>query len=464
MTISYVGAGTPATGNNASVTPVVHPSTQPGDMVLLFASIRNSGAGTVNDSGFWNWWAVGGANAKVYGKVWQAGDVVPAVTFTGGVANADTIAQVFTFRGVEPARAALGIEQLNGSAQNIAYPACDVPGANHALLLLAWKQDDNTSVSTPAGFTSAQATSTTTGDDASQAVFYQIQTAETDLTSGTLTVTGGAAAISRAFVLPLRPAATLTVTTQNVYPPRVTIAMSGMTIGDQLDIYRQVAGVRTLVRGGHVDSVDDTGFFVVDAEQPFGIPVTYVAVINGQVEYFSSATTYNPPGGHPVLTDAISGLSAEITLIAADDKTYSRDSARFRVGGRNLVVGAPFGQAEGRYQLFFDTTVGRENLMELLENATEGIVQLRSAHPDIYEDEDAYLAVDGITVARHSQDGSDPRRLVTIDYAEVQPWSDELLATGFTYGEVETFYSGLSYGSAAGDFATYLDAVQGDFS
>ena len=463
MTITFVGAGTPATGNNAPVTPVPHASTQPGDLVLLFASIRNSGTGTVNDNGFWDFWVVGGANAKIYGKTWHTGDVIPAVTFTGGVANADTIAQVLTFRGAELTRPLTGIEQLNGSAQNIAYPAFDVTSDGQALVLYVWKQDDNTSVSTPAGFTSASATSTTTGDDASQATWYQIQTTATDLTSGSVTVTGGAAAISRSLLVSLRPAATLTVTEQNVYPPRAGIAMSGMTLGDQLDIYRVVAGVRTLIRGGHVDQVTDPGYFVVDAELPFGIPVSYVAVINGTVEYISATTTYSLPDDHPVLTDAITGLSAEIVIMAADDKVYSRDSARFRVGGRNLVVSAPFGQAEGRYQLFFETTVGRENLMDLLESATEGVVQLRTALTGVYEDEDAYLAVDQITVSRYSQDGSDPRRLVTIDYAEVEAWADELLATGFTYGDVEAFYSGITYASAAGDFATYLDAVQGDF-
>lgn len=257
---------------------------------------------------------------------------------------------------------------------------------------------------------------------------------------------------------------TFTVTEQGVYPPRAALAVSGMTLADQLDVYRVVAGQRTLVRGGHVDSVTDTGFFVVDAELPFGIPVSYVAVINGATEYTSSATTYSLPRDHPVLTDAITGLSAEVVIMAADDKTYGRDAARFRVGGRNLVVGAPFGQAEGRYELYFETTVGRENLMDLLTSATQGVVQLRQALTGTYEDVDAYLAVDGITTSRYSQDGSDPRRLVTIDYAEVQPWSDELLATGFTYGDVETFYSGLTYADAAGDYATYLDAVQGDFS
>jgi hypothetical protein len=466
VTITYIGAGTAATGNNVAVQPVVHASTQPGDMVLVLASIRNSGVGTVNLPTGWSRLS-GSNNVSVLGKVWLTGDVIPSITFTGGVANADTIAQSVTLRGVEPLlNDAIGASfgQLNGSAQNLAIPALDVPGDNHIVLAFLWKQDDCTTIANFGSFVTASLTNSTVGDDACQTIKYSIQTTETDVSSATLTVTGGAAAISRAIMIALRPAASLVVTEQNVYPPRATVAMSGMTLGDQLDVYRQVAGQRTLVRGGHVDSVVDTGFFVIDAELPFGVPVSYVAVINGRVEYTSSATTYSLPRDHPVLTDAISGLSAECIIMAADDKVFSRDSARFRVSGRNLVVGAPFGQAEGRYELFFETTVGRENLMDLLANATEGVVQLRQALTGTYEDVDAYISVDQISVSRYSQDGSDPRRLVTINYAEVQPWSDELLATGWTYADVETFYSGIAYTDAAGDYATYLDAVQGDFS
>jgi hypothetical protein len=467
VTITYVGAGTSSTAVNAQVTPVVNPGTVAGDLVLVFASVRNSGGGTVNDKSGWTR-IEGGANIAAFGRIWQSGDTaIGNFTFAGSVANADTIAQTITLRGVEPRLpdlVAVTNSRTNGSAQDIATTSLDVPGNAHAVITFVWKQDDATAYSTPAGFTAGPFTSVTAGDDASQAVYLQIQTTESDLSTGTITITGGAAAISRAVAFALRPAASLVVTEQNVYPPRAAIAVSGMTIGDQLDVYRVVAGARTLVRGGHVDSVDDTGYFVVDAEMPFGTPVRYVAVINGSVEYSSDNVTYELPRDHPVLTDAITGLSAEVVIMAADDKVYARDSARFRVGGRNLMVGAPFAQAEGRYELYFETTVGRENLMTLLASATQGIVQLRQALTGTYEDVDAYLSVDSVAVGRYSQDGSDPRRLVTIDYAEVQPWSDELLATGWTYGEVETFYSGISYSSAAGDFATYLDAVQGDFS
>jgi hypothetical protein len=258
--------------------------------------------------------------------------------------------------------------------------------------------------------------------------------------------------------------ASLVVTEQDVYPPRVVLAVSGLTLGDQLDVYREVAGHRTLVRGGHVDAVTDTGFVVVDAELPFGIPVRYLAVVNGTVADSSTLVTYTLPGGKVVLSDAITGASAEVVIMAADPLVRSRTSARFNVGGRNLMVTGPLGDPEGSYELYVETTTAKNNLYALLAAATEGIVQIRQPLTGTYDGVDAYLAVDKTSEARWSQDGSDPRRLITIEFAEVDGWADTLTARGFSYGEVEAFYSGLTYGDAAGDYATYLDAAQGDFT
>jgi hypothetical protein len=265
-------------------------------------------------------------------------------------------------------------------------------------------------------------------------------------------------------------AVAIVVTEQAVYPPRVVVAVSGLTPGDELVVYREQAGDRTIVRAGGPITIVDPGFITVDSEMPFGVMVRYVAVVNGVDEYASSLDTYTLPGGNAVLSDAISGRSAEVQISADGGRSYGRDSARFRVGGRNLVVSGPWSAGgEGSYELFLINTVARDNLMALLATATEGVVQLRqpglsAATGDPYDGVDAYLAVDGAKEARWSQDGSDPRRLITIDFAEVEGWSADLQSRRFTYGEVESFYAGLTYLDAAGDFATYFDAAQGDFS
>jgi hypothetical protein len=70
----------------------------------------------------------------------------------------------------------------------------------------------------------------------------------------------------------------------------------------------------------------------------------------------------------------------------------------------------------------------RENLLDLLSGATSGIVQLRS--PYGYSVDDAYLAVSTITERRFSQDGTDQRRLWSLDVIEVEAWPDGLHRAG----------------------------------
>lgn len=248
---------------------------------------------------------------------------------------------------------------------------------------------------------------------------------------------------------------------QNVWPTRIQVVVTGITVGDLVDVYRSVAGQRTAVRGGHVDSATDTALIVVDAEQPFGVPVSYVAVVDG-TEYATSATTYDLPGGKVALTDAITGASAEVAIGAAGDQTYGRDSARMRPAGRNVVVTGPAGQAESSYELVAESTTAVEDLLSLLRTATGATVQIRQ--PGGYDGVDAYLAVDNWAVRRMNQDGKDEKRLVTIEFAETDGWAPALQARGFTYGDVAAIYTGLTYADAEGDYATYLDAAQGDFS
>ncbi len=134
-----------------------------------------------------------------------------------------------------------------------------------------------------------------------------------------------------------------------------------------------------------------------------------------------------------------------------------------------MVSGPMSTGGEGSYELFLINTVAVNNVKALLAAATEGIVQVRqpgvsASTGDPYDGVDAYLAVDAARENRWSQDGSDARRLIVIEFAEVEGWSADLETRRFTYGEVETFYSGLTYADAAGDFSTYFDAAQGDFS
>lgn len=246
-----------------------------------------------------------------------------------------------------------------------------------------------------------------------------------------------------------------TATLQDSWPPRVQIAVTGLSGGDQVEIYRQVSGALTAVRGGVLDDATDPAFIVVDAEFPFGVPVSWVVYVNGVAESVAG-DTYALPGGKVALSDAITGQAAEVIIANAGDKVYTRTSARFRVAGRNLVVAGPMGQAEGSYELLVETTSAADNVRQLVRNATQGILQIRqpgvsAVTGDPYDGVDAYLAVDKATERRFSQDGSDPRRLVVIEWAETDGWAGSVVASGFTLQDIADY---MDPGATLADLST----------
>jgi hypothetical protein len=459
VSITYVGAGAADTDTNASVTPALHASTTTGDVLLLFASIRNSGTGTPDTPAGWTL-LVDASNARLFGKYAAASEATPTVTFTGGVANATTIAQVATFRD---ARLSVldSATLLNASAQNIAYPALTVDEANCLVVALGWKQDDWTSVTALAGMTEIGEPAATVGDDAGLVWDYQIQTTATNIASGSFVVTGGVAAISRGAVVALRAAPTFTADAQDVYPPRVLLTVTGVGIDDTVALYRQVGGVRTLVRAAETEAATDTSFVRVDAELPFGVPVSYVAVV-GDDEYTTSAVTYTLPGGLVVLSDAITGAAAEVRIMAWPERPYTRRSSTFKVGGRNVVVSGDLGMFEGTLELFTETTSAAENLAALIAGATQGIVQVRQ--PGGYDRVDCYIAVTGLNERRFSQDGTDSRRDWTLDVVEVEGWAPALEATGYTLQDIADAYDGLTLNDLAGDYSSLLAIAQGEYA
>jgi hypothetical protein len=220
-TPAFIAAGVVAHGNNASVVPGLPAGITPdvGQLLLIWAAIRNSGTGTVTTPAGWTTVANFG-NAKLLGRYYVTGDAAPTVAFAGGVANADTSARMFAFSGLSMElddgkyrrRAESPQTLLNASAQNIAYPALTIRRDGCVAFVLAWKQDDWTSVATPGAMDAEiMDNATTTGDDQGIAAYYDIQSSATDIAAGSLVVTGGASAISRAVVVALRPLQTATV-------------------------------------------------------------------------------------------------------------------------------------------------------------------------------------------------------------------------------------------------------------
>lgn len=217
--ISMVGTpGVTATGNNATLVPALPVSgLLEGDLLLCFASIRNSGAGTPNTPAGWTK-LVDMANACLFGKRYLPGDTAPSVSFTGGVVNADTLAQVTSFHNAE-LQPITQNQVLNGSAQNVTLPAASFTQQFTLDLFLAWKQDDWTGAADARAFAEIGDWFSTAGDDAAMWWEYTVQGAsDIDFGTATLTVTGGAAAISRGATVIFRPADYLRRETQAITP------------------------------------------------------------------------------------------------------------------------------------------------------------------------------------------------------------------------------------------------------
>lgn len=222
---TFIAAGTAQTGNNTSLVPPHPAGLATGDLKLIAASIRNSGAGQVATPAGWTK-VVEFANVAVLARRHQPGDVAPTVTFTGGVANADTLAQMIAIRNSKDSPVNTQT-QVNPSTQNVDVPSNIQPGSSVAFLL-GWKQDDLTSTAVPAFATKIADISSTAGDDAS--MFWDMWTIPASNVglsflpgNGTIAVTGGASAISRAMTFFLPVVDYLTQETGSITPTLTTV-------------------------------------------------------------------------------------------------------------------------------------------------------------------------------------------------------------------------------------------------
>jgi hypothetical protein len=263
-------------------------------------------------------------------------------------------------------------------------------------------------------------------------------------------------------------AVSVSTTQQDVYPPRVQVSVTGLTIGDTVVLYRAVGSVRTLVRDGSMDAVGATAFLRVDAELPFGVPVSYVASVNN-TEYTTSATTYSLPSDKVALSDAVTGLAAEVVISAWPEKQYDSDFTTFRVAGRKVVVTGGIDKGfEGQIELVTDTDSQRDNLLNLIQNATQGTIQIRQGGS--WSDVDCYVTVTSVNARRDTQqfnnvtDQRAERRYLTLTVVEVEPWDSAFTSHEFTLQDIADHYDTLTLLDLSNDYATLLDVAQGDWS
>lgn len=223
-TPAFIAAGVVAHAVNGPVTPGLPAGMTAGvaQAMLCTACIRNSGAGVPDTPAGWLRLPIfpADANVQVFGA-YHVGAAAPTISFTGGVAGADTSAQIIGLSGVSLVldegryRAASPSPQvlLNASAQNITFGPLSVRRSRSTVFWVGWKADDWTSVGGLFGGTVEIAEPDTTGGDDQGFVWnYRLNAgAPADEVSGAWTVTGGGNAISRSAVFALRPLQTFTL-------------------------------------------------------------------------------------------------------------------------------------------------------------------------------------------------------------------------------------------------------------
>ncbi|MEV8610114.1 hypothetical protein AB0383_19680 [Amycolatopsis sp. NPDC051373] len=200
---AFVGAGTASTGSNFPRTPGMPAGVAAGDVLLIFAAIRNAGAGTPDaPAGYTT--LVDGGNMRLFGKVYDGAEAAPTVTYTGGVAGATNFAQIVAFRGVS--LTVLGAAaQPNAAAATVAYPALNLAQAA-TVLYLGWQQAVWTGAATVAGAAEIGDFPVSTGDGAAHVWDYAIQSTPANVPAGAFAITGGSSAISAGAVVALAPA------------------------------------------------------------------------------------------------------------------------------------------------------------------------------------------------------------------------------------------------------------------
>jgi hypothetical protein len=258
-------------------------------------------------------------------------------------------------------------------------------------------------------------------------------------------------------------AATITATdVVGVWPPRKLITVTGLTAPSYITVNRIVGGARTPLRGATNELIGSSSTVLVDAELPFGLPVTYELIEDSDPPVTDGPATTTLPGGNVALTDATTALASEVVILAHDDLVHDAEATVFQVDGRNYVVSDKIAAPTGTWEFYTETTTAHDDLMTLLRECTSGVMQMRQ--PGGYAGVDGYYAPLTVSVRRFSQDGSDQRRITAVRMAETTAWHGMLVARGFTLQDVADAYAGLTLADYAADYATLLLAAQGDYS
>lgn len=265
-------------------------------------------------------------------------------------------------------------------------------------------------------------------------------------------------------ILRIREATSAIATSQQtVFPPRTLISVTGMASEDIVaaTIERQLGTDRTAVRAATaVDVTGDDVLLRIDAEQPFGVPVTYIAtltdVTGGQWELVSGSVTSTVD--KDVISDAVRGVGAAVRLKAPFDKARTRDAAQFNVNGRIIVVGKRRSSPSTTATVRTESEADGDALDAALADATEGVILIR-ARTALSRLDGYYALLDD----DESPTWYDAYRLWTLDLVKVEAWPDVLEAAGFTLADIADNFETLRDLSDAFTPGTLLSIALYDF-
>lgn len=266
-------------------------------------------------------------------------------------------------------------------------------------------------------------------------------TAQAPTISGTLAT----ASIGVAAVVRLREASSgVNATAQSVFPPRNLVAATGLT-GDDIvtaTLYRQIGTDLVAVRAASgVDVTGQASLLRIDAEQPFGVSMNYAAVltdVNGR-----QWTVYSGPitctVNSDVISDAIRGVGAAVKFESPLEWKRDRDTTQFNVNGRIVVVGRPRSARSGTLTVRTETDGAGDDLNDVLDNATEGVLLVRK-QVSVSRLDGTYALLDDT----ESPNWYDEFRWFQLNIVKSDDWPDAMEAAGFTLQDIANNFSILS--------------------
>jgi hypothetical protein len=304
---------------------------------------------------------------------------------------------------------------------------------------------------------------TTTGNGATVALATAAVSSGTATLAPTVTATLASASIGVAGVLRIREASSaISVSAQSVFPPRNLVSATGLT-GDDIvttTLYRQVGTSLTAVRAASgIDVTGQSSLLRVDAEQPFGISLTYAAVLTdlyGQQWTISSGSITSTVTSD-VISDAIRGVGAAVKIEAPLGWKRDRDATQFNINGRIVVQGRPRSAPSATITVRTETDDDGDALNELLDNATEGSILLRK-QTSLSRLDGTYALIDD----QEDPNWYDEFRWFQLNVVKSDDWPDVMEASGFTLQDIADNFSTLQ--DVAAFFTTNLLAIaQYDF-